>query len=84
MFGNNAMLRICLLLSLSFVATAGCKSSNVIRLRDRTAQKYEPAIPEARVASWSTPDSIRSGNKNEANVHFCSSGTSVLSAPTGE
>jgi len=76
MFGNNAMLRIFLLLSLSLVATLGCKSSSVIRLRDRTAQKYEAAVPEAKVAVWHTPDSNHSEYKNETNLLFCSSGTS--------
>ena len=63
MSGNDAMLRICVLLSLSLLVANGCKSGNVIRLRDRTAQKYEPAIPEAAIAASDSPDTNDSGEE---------------------
>ena len=84
MSGNNAMLRICLLLSLSLLATAGCKSSSVIRLRDRTAQKYEPAIPEAGIAASNAPESkdsidkgVTVGSMDQSRIEQVSSEISV-------
>ncbi len=67
------MLRICVLLSFSLVAIAGCKSSGVIKLRERTAQKYEPSIPEAAVAAWNTPESNDSCDKTVVVVRRASS-----------
>ena len=63
MSGNHEMLRFCLLLSLYFVAIVGCRSGNVIRLRDRTVQKYEPAIPDAAIAASKSPAANDADNK---------------------
>lgn len=76
MSGNNAMLRICLLLSLSLVATVGCRSSSVIKLRDRTAQKYEPAIPEAAIAASNSREA--NGADDEALTNQPSDQSSIL------
>lgn len=69
------MLRLCMVLSLSLVANAGCKSSNVIRLRDRTVQKYDPTIPESGVAASSSLNANESSTRSDAMAECCSSGT---------
>lgn len=50
------MLRVCLFLSVALTTIVGCRSSSVIRLRDRTVQKYEPSIPDAGVATFNARD----------------------------
>lgn len=39
------MRRVSILIIASLLTSAGCKSANIVRLQDRSLQKYEPGVP---------------------------------------
>lgn len=45
------MFRVSILIFASLLMVTGCKSANIVRLQDRSLQKYEPALPEEALAA---------------------------------